>query len=195
MSQQEQEYSAQEIYNKTHELARQWESVHDEAESELYHMGFHRVAKPEFTCPILDPQALTKADLHSYAEMHARFQRWHNYAENTQSYVDSMLIGVKRQIKQLEARLLLMYAGYKNPSTGKPYSVDDRKMFVENNDRYTELLRDQTKLEQMKVQLESQVNGLSKSTALISRHIEIRKLDMEGDRVGHNMPSRGMYQR
>jgi hypothetical protein len=189
------EYSPQEIHNKTNELAEQWEKVHDEAEKELYHLGFHRVAQPEFTCPILDPKALTTADLASYTEMHARFQRWHNYAENTQAYVESILIGLKRQLKQLEAQLQLMYASHKNPATGKPFSVDDRKIFVENNPRYVELLQDQTKFEQMKVQMESQVNNLSKSGALISRHIELRKLDMEGDRMGHNMPSRGLYQR
>lgn len=191
----QEEYSDQDIYNKTHELAEQWEKVHDEAEKELYHLGFYRVAQPEFTCPILDPKSLTTADLASYTEMHARFQRWHNYAENTQSYVESILIGIKRQLKQLEAQLLLMYGSHKNPATGKPFSVDDRKIFVENNPRYVELLQDQTKFEQMHKQMESQVSNLSRSGALISRHIELRKLDVEGDRVGHNMPGRGMYNR
>jgi hypothetical protein len=158
-------------------------------------MGFQRLPKPEFTCPVLDPKQLTTADLSAYAELHARFQRWHNYAENTLSHVESMLVGVKRQIDQLQAQLKIMYASYKNPSTGKVYSIDDRKTLAENNPRYVELLMDQTRLQQMKIQMEAHVNGLSKSAALISRHIELRKLDLEGDRVGHNMPSRGLYTR
>lgn len=183
------------VHNRTEELARKWEGVHDEAQLEVWHMGFTPIQKPDFTCPVLDPKALTTADLTSYAEMHARFQRWHNYAEYTLARAESILIGIKRQIDQLEAQLKVMYADYPNPHTGRPYSVSDRQSLVESNPRYVELLRDQTKFEQIKKQMEAYVNGLSKSTGLISRHIELRKLDMEGDRVGNNMPSRGMYVR
>lgn len=185
----------QDFYNQTEALAQKWESVSDTAEQELFHVGFAPIQRPEFTCPILDPQALTKADLHSYAEMHARFQRWHNYAEYTLARVQSILVGIKRQIGQLESQLKIYYADYKNPNTGKVYSVADRKDLVDGNPRYVELLIDQTKFEQMKAQMEAHVNGLSKSTALISRHIELRKMDIEGDRTGHNMPGRGMYYR
>lgn len=191
----ERTYTDQEIYEHTNQLAKYWEGTHDEAEWELGKMGFERIRQPEFTCPVLDPQALTTANLNAYSEMHARFQRWHNYAENTLAYVKSMLIGNDRQMKQLVVQLKTLYASYKNPVTGKPYSADDKKLFAENNPRYVELLRSQTKLEQMQRQMESYAEGLSKSTSLISRHIEIRKMDMEGDHRGNNMPSRGMYNR
>jgi hypothetical protein len=189
----ERTYTDQEIQDHTSQLAQYWEGSHDNAERELWHMGFERIRQPEFTCPVLDPKALTSADLSSYGELHARIQRWHNYAENTLAYVKSMLLGNERQMKQLVAQLKILYAGYKNPSTGKPYGVDDRKMFAENNPRYVELLRQQTELEQKKILMESYCEGLSKSASLVSRHIELRKLDMGGDQQGHNMPSRGMY--
>lgn len=182
-------------YRETHELANTWEKVHDQATFELYHMGFPPIQRPDFTCPILDPEALTKADLHSYAEMHARFARWHTYAEYTFARIQSILLGIKREIDQLQAQLKIYYADYKNPVTGKVYSIEDRKALADNNPRYVELLLDQTKFEQMKAQIEPQVNGLSKAAGLISRHIELRKLDIESGRVGNNMPGRGMYTR
>lgn len=185
----------QDAYRQTEELARKWESLHEASEFELACLGFVHPPKPEFTCPVLDPKSLTTADLASYAEMHARFQRWHNYAEDTLARVKSMLIGIKRQIEQLEGSLRVMYADAKNPNTGKPYSIADRKDLAEQNPRYVELLLDETKLKQMEIQMEAHVNGLSKSTALISRHIELRKLDVEGDRINNNMPGRGMYPR
>jgi hypothetical protein len=191
----EYEYTDQDIHNETHRLAGEWEVIEQQAEFEVHHLGFPRIPKPEFTCPILDPKALTNADLSTYAEMHARFQRWHNYAEDTLAYAESTLVGIKRQLKQLEAQLKVMYAGYKNPQTGRVYNADDRKVLVENNPRYVELLKDQTKFEQIKLLMEPKVNGLSKSAGLVSRHIELRKLDLEGDRVGNNMPGRGMYNR
>jgi hypothetical protein len=190
----ERTYTEQEIYDQTNQLAKYWEGTHDEAEWEIGRMGFQRIRQPEFTCPVLNPQTLTTTNLGDYSQMHARFQRWHNYAENTLAYVKSMLVGNARQMKQLVAQLKILYAGYKNPVTGKPYSADDRQLFVENNPRYVELLRSQTKLEQMKIQMESYAEGLSKDAALVSRHIELRKMDMEGDHRGHNMPSRGLYQ-
>jgi hypothetical protein len=181
------------VYQQTHDLADKWERVHDTAELELLHMGFPAIQRPNFTCPILDPEALTKADLNSYAEMHARFARWHTYAEYTFARIQSILLGIKRQIDQLQSQLKVYYADYKNPNTGRVYSIEDRKSLAENNPRYVELLLDQTKFEQMKVQMEPQVNGLSKASGLISRHIELRKLDIEAGRVNNNMPGRGMY--
>jgi len=189
----EQEYTEEEISNRSEELNKYWEGTHDEAEVELYYAGFTRLPKPEFSMPMLDPKALTNMNLSQYAETHIRFQAWLNYAENTLAYTQSMLIGVKRQINQLVAQLKTLYASTRNPATGKPYSLDDRKLMAENNLRYVELLRNQTKLECMKTLAESQVTGLSKSTALISRHVEIRKLEVESGRMAHNMPGRGMY--
>jgi hypothetical protein len=127
--------------------------------------------------------------------MHARFARWHNYAEYTFASIQSILVAIKRQIDQLQAQLKVYYADYKNPQTGRPYSLEDRKSLAETNPRYVELLLEQTKYEQMKSQMEAQVNGLSKAAGLISRHIELRKLDLEGDRMNNNMPGRGMYPR
>ena len=185
--------SEQELMYQTQNLARQWERVGEEAETELHVLGFTSVPKPDFTCPVLDPKSLTTADLSAYAEMHARFARWHNYAEYTYARIQSILVGIKRQIDQLQSQLKVYYADYKNPNTGRPYSLEDRKSLADNNPRYIELLLEQTKYEQMKAQMEAQVNGLSKAAGLISRHIELRKLDLEGDRMNNNMPSRGMY--
>lgn len=181
------------VYQQTEMLARRWESVNDDASAEVYHMGFAPIQRPEFTCPILDPQMLTKADLHSYAETHARFLRWHGYAEYTFARIQSILLGIKRQISQLESQLKVYYADYKNPATGRTYSLDDRKNLAENNPRYVELLLDQTKFEEMKILMEPHVNSLSKSVALIGRHVELRKMDMENERLNSSLPSRGMY--
>lgn len=189
----EREYTHEEVANQSETLAKFWEGTHDEAERELEIIGFKRIPQPVFTCPELDPKALTNMNLSAYAEVHIRFTAWLNYAENTLAYAQSMLVGVKRQISQLSAQLQVLYGGVKNPETGRPYSLDARKLMVENNPRYIELLRDQTKLESLKVLSESQVASLSKSAALVSRHIEIRKLEVDSQHRNHNMPGRGMY--
>jgi hypothetical protein len=174
-------------------LSQYWEGTHEEASNELAIAGFRPMRAPDFTCPILDPQKLTSMDLSEYAVNHARFQAWHNYAESTLANINSVLIGVKRQMGQLIAQLRTEYSNVRNRATGKPYSVDDRKALVENTPRYIELLREQTKLEQQQKMMESYVQGLSKTAALISRHIELRKLDLEGGNRNNAMPSRGMY--
>lgn len=169
-----------------------WATVHDDAEWELGALGFERLKKPRFTCPDLDPEALTSADLNQYSLMHGRVQAWHNYAENTLAYVESMLISVRRQMEQLLPQLLIEYSKVNNPRTGKAYSVADRKALAENTPRYIELLRDKTKLEAQQKLAESYAKGLGRNCALISRHIELRKLDIESGRVGGNIPNRGV---
>lgn len=193
MSEDLRELNQAELDSYTKRLSQYWEGIHDEAEFEVRHMGFARVSKPNFTMPSLDPKALTNMDLVAYAETHIRFQAWLNYAENTLAYVKSMLIGVKRQMDELANQLKVVYATTKNPMTGRVFSVDDRKLYAENNPRYIELLRDRTKLESMRELTESQFNSLSRDAALISRHIEIRKMDIEAHQRQNNMPGRGMY--
>ncbi len=187
------------INQRAVEFNAYWAKVHEEAEFELHHLGFQRLGRPRFTCPEIDPQALTNADLSEYSLMHARVVAWHNYAENTLAYCESMLISVRRQMEQLMPQLLIEYSKLNNPRTGRPYSVADRKALAENTPRYIELLRDKTKLEAQRELAESYAKGLGRNSALISRHIEIRKMDIESGRVTGNIPNRGnnpgMYQR
>jgi|SRR5688572_6973676 len=193
MSEDLQDYNPERVNNEVVELSKYWSGVHDEAEFELFHMGFPRMPKPQFTCPPLDPKALSNMDLVAYGEAHMRYVAWLNYAENTLAYVKSMLVGVKRQMDELHTRLKISFGNTKNPHTGRVFSIDDRKTLAENNPRYVELLRERTKLESMKELMESHAHSYKESASVISRHIELRKLDIERQGVGNNLPGRGMY--
>jgi hypothetical protein len=181
------------IDNRTRQLAQYWEGIHDEAEGELTHLGFVRLPKPGFTAPPIDPKALATMNLVQYAEVHLRYQAWVGYSENTLAYIKSMLIGVKRQMEEIRNDLVLHWGKQINPVTSKPFSADDRKSLAESNPRYLELLRDRTKLESQKELTESYLSAFSGTAAVISRHIELRKLDIDAQRANNNMPGRGMY--
>lgn len=181
------------VDQRTHQLAKFWEGIHDEAEKELRYIGFERLTQPNFTAPVIDPKALSSMPLVQYAEVHLRYQAWVGYTENTLAYIKSMLIGVKRQMDEIRNDLLIHYGKTLNPNTSKPYSVDDRKVLAESHPRYIELLRDRTKLESQKELTESYLTAFSGTAAVISRHIELRKLDMDAQRVNNNMAGRGMY--
>jgi hypothetical protein len=186
-------FDPQEADKQTWEVKRYWEGIHDEAEFEIHHMGFPRLQRPTYTCPALDPKALSQMSLVQYAETHLRYVGWMNFAENNLAYVKSMLIGVKRQMEEVLNLMKIKAATTKNPNTGKPFSIDDRKVIAESSPRYIELLRERTKLESMKELVESQFSGLKETAATISRHIELKKLEIESMRTNHNMPGRGMY--
>lgn len=185
---------AQRIDDDVRKLAQYWEGTHDEAEFEITHMGFNRLPRPQFTCPPLDPKALSTMNLVEYGEAHMRYVAWLNYAENTLSYVKSMLMGIKRQMDELHNRLRIEYSKVTNSHTGKPLSIDDRKLMAESNPRYLELLRERTKLESMKELMDSHASACKESANVISRHIELRKMDIERQGIGNNLPGRGMYQ-
>lgn len=183
----------EEITGRAEHFNQYWASVHDEASSMLVSWGITPVPKPEFTCPRIDPQALATADLQSYGVMHARVEAWYNYADYTLAWVKSSLICIKRQMEQLLTQLLIEYGKVKNPNTNKPYSVADRKALAENTPRYIELLRHRTYLEAQDELAESRAKAWGRDCALISRHIELRKLDIENGRVGGNIPNRGQH--
>lgn len=184
----------QEISARAEHFNQYWATVHPEAESELEALGITRVPRPNFTCPPIEPQSLATADLHSYGTMHARVEAWYNYSENILAFVKSSLICIRRQMEQLLTQLLIEYARATNPNTHKPYSVADRKALAENTPRYIELLRQRTYLEAQEEIAESRSKAWGRDCALISRHIELRKLDIENGRVGGNIPNRGANQ-
>jgi hypothetical protein len=188
----EQQVQLEYVLAPTQQLHDYW-NTYDQAALELNMLGFQRVQQPQYTLPLLDPQALTTMNLHQFAETHARYVGWHNYAENTLAIILATLVQIDREIKQLTGKLYIESAEIKNAATGKPYSLDDRKVWVEQNQRLVELARQRTHHEQQKILMESYTTGIGKWAALISRHIELRKLDIESARTGHNMPSRGMY--
>lgn len=190
---QEREYDPQQIEAETKELAASWERIHDEATMELSHFGFGQLPQPAFTCPPLDPKALSNMDLVQYGETHMRYVAWLNYSENMLAYVKSMLLGSKRQMDELHTKLKVSFRQTKNPETGRVFSADDARALSEQNPRYLELLRETTKLESMKLIMDSHVESYNKICSVISRHIELRKMDLEKQGIGHNMPGRGMY--
>src|SRR5690606_31787204 len=98
---QQHDFDPARIDAETRALAQFWDRVHDEAEYEITCMGFGRMQQPGFTCPAIDPKALSNMDLIQYGEMHMRYVAWLNYSENTLAYVKSMLIGIKRQMDEL----------------------------------------------------------------------------------------------
>lgn len=190
---QERDYDPSQVERETRELAASWDAVQSEAEMELRHFGFGQLPQPQFTCPPLDPKTLSSMDLINYGETHMRYVAWLNYSENILSYVKSNLLGIKRQMDELHNKLRLTFRQTRNPETGKPFSVDDAKALAEQNPRYLELLRELTKMEQMKLTVEAHVESYSKICSVISRHIELRKLEVERMGTGHNLPGRGVY--
>lgn len=187
------DYNPHAIDDETKRLSNYWNGVHDEAEFEISNLGFPRMQQPGFTCPPIDPKALSNMDLIQYGEAHMRYVAWLNYSENTLAYIKSMLLGIKRQMDELHNRLRLEFRRTNNPETGRPFSVDDAKALAEQNPRYIELLRDRTKLESMKELMDSHAEAYGKITAVISRHIELRKLEIERQGTGNNIPGRAMY--
>jgi hypothetical protein len=74
---------------------------------------------------------------------------------------------------------------------GKKLTADAITLQVESDPRYLELMLISQKWRQLKDGLQGRLNTIEENLKVVSRHIEIRKLEQGGNRQQGNMPYRG----
>ena len=62
------------------------------------------------------------------------------------------------------------------------------------NPEYLEVTHELQKYQQAKIYFDARVESLERSLRVISRQVEIRKLDVEQQRTGAGMPGRGRFE-
>jgi len=164
-----------------------WDTI-GKVEGTLAMEGFVAMECPSFQCPMVTEEVLTTADSKAYTEAYAQQLAWFNYASQTLARATAHLLQVTNEMEMIEARMRRQFREGIRNGGGK---MTEKEMADEImlDDRYSELLHFKQVTTQRKIELQAFTEGVERGLKVISRQVEIRKMEMEQSRV--NIPGRG----
>lgn len=168
---------------------QEWASL-DEQEQRLAFEGFTPASTPQFGCPQITEEILTTSDNKLYTTVYAQQLAWFNYASQNQARAIAELLQVTNEMDVIEAK---MRKGFRERMRvgGKEakMTAEEMKDEILLHPRYTYLKLAHQQLSQYKIELGAYCDGIERGLKVISRQVEIRKMEIEQNRV--NIPGRG----
>jgi len=160
-------------------------------EQELTSWGFEATPRPVQTYPSITTEGLTSSNTDLIIELLARVTAWHNYSENTATRVKIVLAQLKRIQANVEREIrAAAVAAAKRDKQKKP-SEATLKVLPETNPHWQQLDLEILQYEQRKALLDSAVNRATRDYTMVSRSVELRKIDIEAGRRTGNAPYAG----
>lgn len=145
-------------------------------------------AIPEVTTTLVD------SDNQEYLKTNAQYLAWLNFITPHIALTKGIILQIQNEKKHIEA-LYRQNAREADKRLGRgkktpKEEIDDSIML---DPRYIALTRQEQELIQERDGLESKETALERTMRVISRHVEVKKLDAEMNRVGMGLPQRHPY--
>lgn len=170
------------------ELRRQWDTLTD-VETELLREGFTPMAKPLCGMPTVTEEMLTTPNSQAYTQMYAEQYSWFSYSSYLLALVTASLLQVRNRLDYVESLQRRQLRDESKLSKEK-VNAADLDMLIKQHPEYKELKIEEQRFTQRKGMLSTYVESLESGMRIISRQVEIRKIDFEGTRNEANMPGR-----
>lgn len=172
------------------EMRNRWNTI-DEVRQALVAKGIViSDDPPPFALPEV---ATTLVDENSqeYLKTNAKYLAWLNYITPQISLNEGIILQVRNEKTNIEA---LYRDAARRADEGKPPTQRMSKEEIWDNTlldtRYIELLQFEQELLQQKSLLEDKKEEISRVLRVISRHIEVKKLEADLNRTAANLPQR-----
>jgi hypothetical protein len=130
-------------------------------------------------------------DSQEYLKVNAQYLAWLNYILPNLAYTKGCLLEYQNEKTHIEAsyreQQRMREQGLPKGSRISKEELQDR---ITLDPRYQELTKAEQEATQKKLLLDAKVEILERTLRVISRHVEVKKIDMEINRVAPNIPAR-----
>lgn len=142
---------------------------------------------PPFPLPEVTTTLMSE-DSQEYLRVNAQYLAWLNFILPNLAYIKGCILELQNEKTHIEAsyKEQQRIAGQGSKKIGKE-EIQDR---ITLDPRYIELTQAEQECLQEKYFLDAKIEVLERTLRVISRHIEVKKIDMEINRVSPNIPSR-----
>lgn len=171
-------------------LRQHWDTA-DQVEVDLAAEGITDKPRPKFECPELTAEQLTTPDSKSYTETYQRFLSWYEYYNELKAKVQARVLQYTNMLDILSAQTRKQHRELSANMGTKKLTVEEVNDLLTTNPEYQEILFELQKYQQSKLLVDTKVDAIERTLRIISRQVEIRKLDFEQSRTASNLPSRG----
>jgi hypothetical protein len=149
--------------------------------------------EPPFPLPEVTT-TLVAGDNQDYLKTNASYLAWLNFILPNIAVLRGALLEVQNEKTHIEATYRQKQReaddGKKRGDRKSTQEVEDAIILDE---RYVELTQADQEFQQKRYILDAKQESLERTLRVISRHVEVKKLDVEMNRVGMNMPVRHSF--
>lgn len=150
------------------------------------------VAPPPYPQPEVSADQLTTDFNRDYTTLFAQQLGWVNYTGPILARVKAALIQLENAISDIETRIRIdLRAKNKLLSREERLSEQDIADTIQQDPDHKILSIERQKFDQQRLLLDSFLDRMERNMKVISRQIELRKLEMGGEVHENNMPARG----
>ncbi len=173
-------------------IHEQWNTL-DEVEAEIASKGLVAVDRPSFDYPgPVTPAQLTTTLNKDYSELYAYHLGWYNFVSITLARVKAMLLQLDNEMTDIETRIRKELKE-KNRRIAKEERFNEKDITDATNQdqRYRELTLQKQRFDQKKIEYDAYLDCMDRNLRVISRQVEIRRIEMEAGGTSNAMPHRG----
>ncbi len=168
------------------DIHQKWDTM-PSVEETLVSMGIAKPSEPNHECPLIEPGSLLAMSSQDYTTLFEKVLNWYGYLSEQVAYAKAMVLQSGNEMTYVETATKKSML----EAPGKKPTAEAMNNKIESDPHYVDLKLIHQKWTQLKLLLEGRLSTVEANLKTVSRHIEIRKLEREGSRMGSNMPGRG----
>lgn len=171
-------------------LKLRWNTI-DAVEEKLEIMGFSPDLQPVYSRPTITAEQLTTTINQDYTVLYAQHLAWYNYTTPVLARTKARLLGYQNELTNIETRIRKDLRK-KNRELARDDKLNEKDIETEiwSDPDFLEVKREEQRYAQNKMEIEAYLDVMNNNLKVISRQIEIRKIEMGGVHQENNMPGR-----
>jgi len=171
------------------QVQEQWNTA-DDVEIGIREIGFPDHQTPAFVCPELNVHLLTSPDSKQYTEAYVSLLAWFTFSAEKLAQIQVRVLQYENMQEVLAAQTRQAARDQSDQSGVKKPTAEEMKDRLLRNPEYLEITRMLQRYQQGKIVMGAKVEALERALRLISRQVEVRRLDIEQGRTASAMPGR-----
>lgn len=168
------------------EIVDRW-NTYDDSEAHLLGMGITERQPPDHSVRPLTGDDLANLDPMEHAALQADYLNWFSYLAPQLAKVKAQLLQTENTIKALSAAIA---SRLRKERRDKKLTQNEIDMYVNLDPTMAELLINKQALTQISMSVTADVEVCKSNMAVISREIEVIRLDRQQTAINSNMPAR-----
>jgi len=171
-------------------LHQTWDTI-GWAMKQMEDMGIAPLEEPDFPCPVIEPGSLLNLSAEEYTIVYERLLNWYGYLAERLAYAKAMVLQASNEMELIE----VMTKKNMLNAPGKKPTAEYMRMTIETDPRHQELRLTHQRWKQLQDLLQGRMDTVDANLRTVSRHIEIRKIELEGHKIASNISNRGAIRR
>jgi len=176
--------------SKRQQVKSAWDTSEDVLKR-LSAQGFGLSQQPEEGMPTLSGEMLNTATHEEYLHLNALFLSWLDYAAPKLAHVRGTLLQVKNWKTDIEVRNKDRIRKAEKSLPKKDQTTkDELETIIWLDATYQRLTQLEQSITHEKLLLESKIDIIERTLRVVSRHVEVKRIELEQNRIEGNMPRR-----